>query len=113
EERSKCEAGTAKWSRAVIEQNSASAADLDCTFRIVDRHDSLQAELTVPKPDHRGHIVPSHGRIEHFGKVTPDRYSAAAHVDVLIQLRHLETFMGQIVDGPSRFDGELQHSAKC
>ena len=85
---------------------------VDRTFRIGDRHNTLQAEMTAPNADHFSYIVPVHGRVQHFGKVTSDRHGATAHVDVFIQLRHPEPFVGEIVGRPHRLDRELKHSTE-
>jgi hypothetical protein len=39
-----------------------------------------------------------------------DRHGTTAHVDVFIQLRHPEPFVGEIVGRPHRLDRELKHS---
>ena len=35
--------------------------------------------------------------VQHLGEVAADRYRAAAHIDVLIQLRQLEFFVSDVV----------------
>src|SRR6516225_11655755 len=108
-----CRSRTIELSPAMVRQDDAGATYLDCAFCIRHRHNALQAKLTIPDFDHFGHVVPSHRRVEHFREVTSDRHRSAAHVDMLIQLRHFESFMGQVVNRPHRFNRELKHSAKC
>ena len=84
----------------------------DRVLRVLDRHDALQAELAVPQPDHLGHVVPGHRRVQHLGEVAADRHRAAAHVDVLVELRQPEFFMREVIDAPHRLDRELQHAAE-
>src|SRR5215471_1824561 len=45
---------------AMVRQDDASASDVDRALRIGHRHDSLETELTVPKLDHLGYVVPGH-----------------------------------------------------
>ena len=105
-------ARTVELPAAMVGQHDAGAADLDGAPGIRHRHDALQAELPVPQLHHFGDVVPVHGRVEHLGKVAADRHGAAAHVDVLVELRQLEAFMREVVDAPDRLDRELEHAAK-
>ena len=93
---------------AVIGQHDAGAADLGGALRVLHRHHALEAELAVPMPHHLRHVVPVHRRIEHLGEVAADRHRAAAHVDVLVELRQPEAFVREVVDAPHRLDRELR-----
>src|SRR5262245_64855149 len=94
----------------MVGDDDAGAANLDGALGIGGRHDPLEAELAVPVLDHVSHIVPVHGWVEHLREIAADRQGAAAHVDVLLELREFEALMSEVVDAPHWLDRELQHS---
>ena len=67
----------------------------------------LEAELAAPFLHHGGDVVPVERWVEHLGEVAADRHSTTAHVDMVVELRQLERFVGHIVDAPGRPHGEL------
>src|SRR5678815_6149803 len=95
---------------AVIGQDDAGATYVGGALRIRDRHYPLEAELSVPVAHHRGDVVPIHRRIEHLREIASDRHRAAAHVDVILELRQPEPLMRNVVERPHRLERELQHS---
>src|SRR5690349_13187045 len=87
-----------KLSAAMVGNNDAGTTDLGGVFGVCWGHDALQAELTVPVPHHLGDIVPVHRWVEHLSEITADRKRAAAHIDVLLELRQSESLVSDVVD---------------
>src|SRR3546814_10913302 len=81
----KAAARAVKLTLAMVVHHDAGAADLDRPPGVLDGHDALETELTVPMPDHFRDVVPIHFRIEHAGEVAADRHDAAAHLDFAIE----------------------------
>ena len=97
---------------AVIGNDDAGAAYVDGAFRVLDRHDAFQAELPVPEFHHFGDVIPVHARVEHLGEIAADGLGAAAHVDVIVELRQPEPFVGHVVDRPHGLEHELEDAAR-
>src|SRR5215471_1701111 len=90
----------------------ASTTDLGSVFGVGWGHDTLQAEMAVPVPHHLGHIVPAHRWVEHLREIIADRECAAAHIDVLLELRQSEPLVSDVVDSPPRLHCKLQHPSE-
>src|SRR5436190_20298386 len=101
-----------KLSAAMVGNNDAGTTDVGGVFGVGWGHDALQAELTVPVPHHLGDIVPVHRWVEHLREITADRECAAAHIDVLIELRQSEPLVSDVVDSPPRLHCKLQHPSE-
>src|SRR3546814_6686124 len=82
----KAAARAVKLTPAMVGHHDAGAADVDRPPGVLDGHDALETELTVPMPDHFRDVVPIHFRIVHVGEVAADRHDAAAHIDMAIEL---------------------------
>src|SRR3546814_21073072 len=61
----KAAARAVKLTPAMVGHHDAGAADVDRPPGVLDGHDALETELTVPMPDHFRDVVPIHFRIEH------------------------------------------------
>src|SRR5580704_15839687 len=93
----------------MVGDNDAGTTDLGGVFRIGRGHDAFEAELAVPLPYHLSHIFPVHGLVQHLREITADRERAAAHVDVLVELREPEPLVRGVIDCPHGLYRELQH----
>src|SRR5437763_2447190 len=94
----------------MVGDDDAGTPNLDSARRIGSGYDAFEAELSVPLAHHLSHIVPVHGRVKHLGEITADRECAAAHIDVLFELRQSEPLVRGVIDPPSRLHRELQQT---
>src|SRR6516164_7878459 len=101
-----------KLSAAMVGNNDAGTTDLGSVFGVGWGHDALQAELTVPLPHHLGHIVPVHRWVEHPREIIADRECAAAHINVLLELRQSKPLVSDVVDAPPRLHCKLHHPSE-
>src|SRR3546814_17857021 len=81
----KAAARAVKLTPAMVGHHDAGAADVDRPPGVLDGHDDLETELTVPLPDHFRDVVPIHFRIEHVGELAANRNYTAAHLNNVIE----------------------------
>src|SRR5207244_13657534 len=98
---------------AVIGHHDSGRTDVQSTLCVRNTHDAFEAELFTPFLSDTLGIFPVHRLVEHRAKIIADGYrDIRTLLHIVFQLGQRELLVREVVDRPSRVDGEAEETLK-
>ena len=85
----------------MVGHHDACTAYINGALGIINAHDTFQRKLAVPLGAQPLRILPTHGLVQHGGKILAYGYGqVCARRNMAREVRHIEFFPGQEIPGP-------------